>query len=57
MALNCSPVLHQSCSVEGNDLNHLVGPLGDDTYKISRLLALWIQTRFFFFTFSLYKPM
>ena len=23
------------------------GPLGDDTYKISRLNALWFQTRFF----------
>ena len=29
----------------GNNLNR--GPLGDATYQISRLLALWFQTRRF----------
>ena len=33
---------------QGHNLNKLGrGPLGDATYKISRLYALWAQTRFF----------
>ena len=33
------------------------GLLGDATYQISRLYALWFQTRRFFHVFSLHKPL
>ena len=43
--------------VTGHNLNKLGrGPLGDATYQIARLLALWFQTRSFFLCFSLNKP-
>ena len=62
MALNRSPVLiyvHQSCSVVGNDLNHLVeGNQADffcsTKYHGSRPCGFRQEG---FFMFSLYKPM
>ena len=41
----------------GHNLNKLDrGPIGDATYQISRLYALWFQTKDFFM-FYLYRPM
>ena len=43
----CDPVAG-NFQPQGHNLNKLGrGPLGDATYKISRLYALWVQTRFY----------
>ena len=43
---------------QGYNLNKLsISSLGDASYQISRLKALWFQTRRFFSFFSLYKHM
>ena len=40
--------------LKGYNLNKVGrGPLGDATYQISRLLALWFQTRRFFHIFPI----
>ena len=47
----CDPI-DRAILALGESFNELgIGPLGDATYQISRLYALWFQTRDFFHVF------
>ena len=49
----CDPGEGHFWSKWNNLDKHGRGPLGDDTYKISRFYALWFQTRRFFNVFPI----